>query len=326
MLAARWIESLESMCPSGSLSSAGSSTMKYATRSGSLTRFSVVLCAATGLLVLLGFLLWRLGQPGSPTAKGNTRLASETADGPSQPTRRSQGLLMYCAAGIRTPVEQIAAAYEREFGVPIQLQYGGSNTLLSQITVAKTGDLYLSADESYIELGIEKGVVREAIPLAVMRPVIAVRKGNPRQISGLQDLLRDDIKTALGNPDQAAIGKTTRRLLEASGDWSRLEAHVTRTGVFKPTVPEVANDVKLGSVDAGIVWDTTLGLYPDLEAVHVPEFEAGKGFVTVGVLAASEAPTDALRFALSGGARQGARYFSRALVRDGRRRYVGRGP
>ena len=33
-------------------------------------------------------------------------------------------LTVYCAAGIKKPVEAIAQAYEDEFGVVIQLQYG----------------------------------------------------------------------------------------------------------------------------------------------------------------------------------------------------------
>ncbi len=67
--------------------------------------------------------------------------------------------------------------------------------------------------------------------------------------------------------------------------------------MFKPTVPEVAGDVKLGSVDAAIVWDTTLTLYPDLEAVRTPELDAGEVQVTIGVLTSSHSPTKALRFA-----------------------------
>ena len=48
-------------------------------------------------------------------------------------------LLMYCAAGMRYPLEAIVAEYEREFGTTVQLQYGGSNTLLNQLEVSRTG-------------------------------------------------------------------------------------------------------------------------------------------------------------------------------------------
>jgi molybdenum ABC transporter molybdate-binding protein len=246
------------------------------------------------LLLVLGFILYRLGQPTSQPARGPAEGASpEAATGTGAPG----GLFMYCAAGLRAPVEQIAADYEREYGVDVQLQYGGSNTLLSQAEVSKIGDLYLAADTSYTERAVEKGLVKETIPLAVMRLVIAVPKGNPKNVRGVEDLLRDDVRTALGNPDQAAIGNTTRELLIKSGHWEQLEQHVTDSGVFKPTVPEVANDIKLGSADAGIIWDTMLTLYPELEAVHSAELDAGSTEIAIGVMAGSKTPTASLRFA-----------------------------
>lgn len=260
-------------------------------RRGAANSFAILVGGALAILVVLGLILSSMSgkkQPG-PTANGN----STTPGGSSS----SGGeLLMYCAAGMRVPVEKIAAQYEQEYGVPVNLQYGGSNTLLSQIEVAKTGDIYLAADESYMEMATERGLLNETFPIAKMRLVIAVKQGNPKGIKSVDDLLRDDVKTALGNPDQAAIGKSTRSLLQASQQWDKLQAHVTETGVFKPTVPEVANDVKLGAVDAGIIWDTTVAQYPELEAVRVPELDAGEVDVTVGVLESCQQPTQALKF------------------------------
>jgi molybdenum ABC transporter molybdate-binding protein len=272
----------------------------------------LTLTAAVAALGVLALLLWRISAPSAPGRSEPATPGATDSNGGVAVGRLGSStneLFMYCAAGLRLPVEQIAADYRREYGVAVQIQYGGSNTLLSQLDVAKMGDLFLAADTTYLQRARDQGLVREAIPLATMRPVIAVRKGNPKQIRGISDLLRDDVTTAIGNPDQAAIGQTTRVLLDAAGRWTALSAHVTRTGVFKPTVPEIANDVKLGSVDAGIVWDTTLALYPALQAVRATEFDAGINHVEVGIVSHSRTPTAALRF---------ARYLSarnRGLVR-----------
>ncbi|MEZ6119072.1 MAG: substrate-binding domain-containing protein [Pirellulaceae bacterium] len=273
----------------------------FCSRSGRVNSFVVLVFLAVALLLLLTVALYKLNRSGRQSVRSGFSPASsgsaETGDSMADNGDNGDVLFMYCAAGVRLPVEEIVAAYRKEYGVSVQLQYGGSNTLLSQLEVAKTGDLYLAADESYTILATQKGLIRESIPLAVMRPVIAVRKGNPKQIRGIDDLLRTDITTALGNSDQAAIGRTTRQLLSRSGHWPRLESHVTKTGVFKPTVPEVANDVVLGSVDAAIVWDTTLALYDDLQAIRCPELDAGAANVMIGVVTSSSQPTDALRFA-----------------------------
>ena len=212
----------------------------------------------------------------------------------------SSTLMLYCAAGIRPPVEAAARQYFDEFGVRVVIQYGGSGTLLGGIEVNPRGDLYLAADESYIELARAKGLVAESIPLATMRPVIAVQAGNPKRIAAVDDLLSDDVRLGLANPDAAAIGRATRKALTASGDWDAIQAH---TKVFKPTVTDVANDIKLGAIDAAILWDATVNQYAEIEAVRVAELEAYSKQITVGVLTGSVHATAALRFARYLGAR-----------------------
>ncbi len=215
---------------------------------------------------------------------------------------QNETLFVYCAAGTRPAIQEIVDQYKAEFGVTIEIQYQGSNTLLSQIEIASTGkanagDVYIAADDSYIDQAIQKGLVRESIAVARQRPVIVVQKGNPKGITGIDDLLNKDVITALGNPDQAAVGKVTRKLLKATSQWDQLEAHVREHGVFKPTVPEIANDVKLGTADAAITWDATLNNYPELEGIRVPALDAGTANISVGILTSTEQSARALHFA-----------------------------
>ncbi len=271
---------------------------KLKNRHGSVNSLYVLGFTAVVLIIILTIILFKMGQPTSPVRSTTSGSSTGSQTQPSQKDNApAEGLFFYCAAGVRPPVERIAAQYEKEYGVPIRIQYGGSQTLLSQLEVANTGDLYLAADESYMTLAHSKDLVQERLPIGFQKPVIAVRKGNPKNIHGIKDLLRSDVKCALGNPDQAAIGRVTRKLLLQTGQWDKLKKHVTQSGVFFPTVPEVANAVKLGSVDAGIVWDATLATYPELEAVAVPELDRGKSKIIVGILSSASNPTRALHFA-----------------------------
>lgn len=210
---------------------------------------------------------------------------------------KSPGLLLYCAAGMKTPVETIAQEYQREYGVAVQIQFGGSGTLLSNVEVAQRGDLYLAADESYTTLGREKGLIAEVLPAARLQPVLAVATDNPKRIQRIADLTREDVRVSLANPEAASIGKVTQQLLTSSGTWDAVKAAVTARGVFKPTVNDVANDVKIGAVDTGIVWDATVQQYPGLKSIVIDPEGKHTQTVTVGVLTACTRPTDALRFA-----------------------------
>jgi molybdenum ABC transporter molybdate-binding protein len=221
----------------------------------------------------------------------------------------AQSIVLYCAAGIKPPVEAARRDYEKDYGVQVQVQYGGSGTLLSNLRIARSGDLYLAADQSYLDLARGQGLLAETLPLARLRPVIAVPKGNPKRIGSLEDLCRGDVRVALANPDAASIGRTVQKLLEKDSRWARLEKHAT---VFKPTVSDVANDVKIGSVDAGVVWDATVRQYPELEMIRLPLFDTAEETIGVGVLEFSEHPTAALRFARYLAARdRGLAHFER---------------
>lgn len=226
--------------------------------------------------------------------------------GPGQ-APQGQVLVMHCAAGIRVPVEEVAAEYEEKYGVHIELQYGGSNTLLNQIQVNKfgTSDLYLAADDFYTDKAHEEGLADERLTIAYMRPVIAVAKDNPKNIQSIRDLLKEDVRVSLGSPEQAAVGRAVRKRLKPfqvddSDLWTKLEEHVTDVGVFKPTVNDVANDVVIGTADAGIVWDSTVAMpkYGEkLMGIPVDELDGDPNLISICVLTSSKQPTAALKFA-----------------------------
>ncbi len=202
-------------------------------------------------------------------------------------------LVLYCAAGIKPPIEKLTKDYEKISRVRIEIQYGGSGTLLSGLRIAQSGDLYLAADESYLKEASKLGLIAETQPLAYLSPVIAVKKGNPKNITSIEDFLKEDISFSLGNPEAASIGKYTKKILESHGLWESVKEAVT---VFKPTVNEVANDIRIGAVDAGIIWNATANQYEALEIVDTELFNGFTKQVTIGVLKSSEQPTEALGF------------------------------
>ncbi len=250
-------------------------------RKASTNLFAIL---AIGSLVLIAGLGWFL-------FRGSGHSSPSTADG-----QKVDSLFVYCAAGMRYPMEEVSKAYEEEFGIEVQLQYGGSNTLLSQLEVSKTGDLYLAADGSYIRQARDAGLLAESLHLALLKPIIVVHEDNTT-ITSVESLASPDVRVALGNPDAAAVGKKTRRLLTRSGHWEAVEENVTTRGVFKPTVNDVAGDIDIGSVDAGVIWDSTLNQFDELKGISTPELDAGEAMVELGVLNSSRDATAALHFA-----------------------------
>ncbi len=251
-------------------------------RCGAVDRTLLAIVASLVALVLLVVtLLWN-----KPTVT--------PAGGQPAARKKAQPLLIYVAASNKSVIEAIRRDYEREFQVPLEIQYGPSQTLLASLAVTGTGDLYLPADESYLIIARERLLIADEYPLARMNAVLAVAKGNPLQIKTWDDLLKPAVRIAQADPEAAAIGKLVKASLAERGLWDPLHE---RTTVYKTTVTEVANDVKIGSVDAGIVYDAVLYDYDTLEAVRLPELAPVQAKVAIAVLKASAQPRQARHFA-----------------------------
>ena len=199
-------------------------------------------------------------------------------------SEQDRSLMVFCAANLRLPIEELATDYSKSRDVQIELQFGGSHTLLNQIEISKTGDIFLAADSFYVDLAKERGLGSKSTQLASTSPVIVISTQVTNHLSGLDDLLRGDYRIALANPEAAAIGRSTRLALESAGKWDTLEKQVRRKGVFTPTVIGVANAVALGSVDAGIVWNSVAQNYPELTVLSDPSLSSYISVVEIIVL------------------------------------------
>jgi molybdate transport system substrate-binding protein len=235
----------------------------------------VLALSVVALGVLIGFLIFEQRRPPANSA------TPQKVSAPAPAT-----LMVYVSAGLQPPAAEILAAYEASHSVTLQTKFAGSGSLLSDVLMGG-GDVFLSADRMYLTEAEDRRLVSGVEPIAYQVPVIVVRKGNPRRITGLKELQKPDVRLSLADPKRAAIGKVVSELLVKDEQWETLWKKAV---IQRETVNEVANDVKLSAADAGIVWDATVKQYPDLEVVHVPEFDRSKNEIAVGVLSSSKDP------------------------------------
>lgn len=209
-----------------------------------------------------------------------------------------EGITVYCAAGVRPPVEEAAREFTEELGIPVRLSYGSSGELEGKIRLeAENGtsrcDLYIPADHSFAERAREKELVRELISIAAFQLVLGVKPGNPAGIETLEDVLRDDVAYMICN-EKAGVGKMTRQALERNGLWAKV---LEGAKGQKARVTEAASDVQTSeAVDAAFIWDATAYQY-GLDIVRPAELAGATATITAAVTAASTSPTAALRFA-----------------------------
>lgn len=205
--------------------------------------------------------------------------------GPNEETT----LLLYSGAGIRPPVEEIADAFGRRHDVTVECDFAGSEILLARIKLSGAGDVYMPGDVHYIEQAEQEGLIAGSDTACYFIPVILVQKGNPKNINSLSDLTRPDIRVGLGDPEACAIGRKAAKIF-AKNDIS--EEELAENVEFRAlTVNDLGDKVKLGSLDAVIVWDAVAAYYADsTDVVTIPPEKNVISTVPVAVLNSSENP------------------------------------
>jgi len=222
-----------------------------------------------------------------------------------KPSGPGGGLTVLCGAGIRPAMEPIKAAFEKANGCTVRVTYAGSGTLLGSLQAGVDADLYLPGDAWWVDKARDAGLVDEQTTVAWFVPVIAVQKGNPKKITSLSDLARDDVTVGLGKAEACAVGNVAARLLAASSPAVKVEPRFEAL-----TVNRLADQVKLEALDAAIIWDAIAKQYQDDIDVVMPE-DANYHAVAlaIGVLSNSANKDRARAFAAFAAGERGAAAF-----------------
>lgn len=161
---------------------------------------------------------------------------------------------VFAGSASKPALDEIALQFERETGVTVRRVYGGSGSVMSSMLMSGRGDVYVPGSHDFMDKAIGHGLVDEDTIriIAYLAPVIAVRKGNPKNIRSLDDLLRPDVSFSIGNPATVCVGLYAVEVFDAAGIAVPLRRKVA---TYAENCEKTATLVSLGAVDAVIGWD-----------------------------------------------------------------------
>jgi molybdate transport system substrate-binding protein len=209
------------------------------------------------------------------------------------PEAENRVLRLYAGAGLRRGVDAVVSAFEKDTGIKVEPDYGGSGMIISRAREDSEADLFMPGDVWYVDRLQEKAqLIESKTAIAFFVPVIIVAKGNPKKITGLKDFFRDDLKVAVGNPKACQVGRLTRKIFENSGlDISKLNTKESLT------VNELGVWVKMNDVDISIVWDAiAANIANDIEEIVIPKEKNIISNVVIGLMTTSKDKVSAQRF------------------------------
>lgn len=219
----------------------------------------------------------------------NTGTTPATAATPAS----EKSILVYSGAGLKSAMEDIGKAFTGKYGIAVQYTYGGSGTLISQMNLTKKGDVFVPGSTVEYATAKKQGLVGDYQMVAYHVPVIAVQKGNPKNIATIADFAKPGLKVALGDANATAIGKAGTKMFAKYNITADVEKNVvTRT----PTINELTVIMNTGQADAAIL--TLDQINPEkVDAITIPVSDNAVLIVPVGVTTFTTGAADAQKFA-----------------------------
>lgn len=215
---------------------------------------------------------------------------------PQSNRRQTKELLVFAGAANTPPLTEAAKLYEKRYGVKVRLVFGGSGVVLSQMKLARKGDVYVPGSDDYMEKALKEGVVdpKSVRIVCWLVPVINVRKGNPKGIKSLQDLTKPSIRLAIAVPGSVCLGDVAKEIFEKAGLWEEVQPNIVMQA---KDCADLAAQIKLGTVDAIIGWDVYARWYPDaIDNIPIPPEINRVRHVPAGVTVFAQDKKEAQRF------------------------------
>lgn len=170
------------------------------------------------------------------------------------------------ASDLQFALPEIVAQFERATGKKVQLTFGSSGNFMRQIAQGAPFEIFLSADEGYVDKLFEQGLTQgRGVNYAVGRLTLytQARSRIRPDFADLRAALADGRLRhfAIANPEHAPYGRAAREVLQREELWQPLQ----QTLVLGENVSQAAQFVLSGSAQAGIV-PYALALSPTMGA------------------------------------------------------------
>lgn len=208
-----------------------------------------------------------------------------------------QTLEMFVGSATKPATEEAVKLFEEKYGVNVELHFGGSGAMLSQMKLTGRGDIYFPGSSDFMERAKDGDVVLPQTERIVVYliPAINVQKGNPKNIQSLEDLARPDVTFAIANPETVCVGLYAAEIIERAGLTQTLRPKIA---TYAESCEKTANLVALKSVDAVIGWRVFQYWAPnEIETVYLPADQIPRiGYVPIAIAKSSKQPALAQQF------------------------------
>jgi len=204
-------------------------------------------------------------------------------------------LQIAAASDLQQALPKLADRFRGASGITTSITFGASGQLAEQIRQGAPFDIFLSANESFVQGLASAGLIKpESVhPYARGTLVLAVYPEMAAKVRSVSDLTKPEVKKiALANPATAPYGKAGKQALERAGLWDELRPKI----VVAESVRQALLYAQKGDAEAALVGRAIAGV-PEIRPFEVDPKLYDPIIQALGVVSASARTGDAERFA-----------------------------
>ncbi len=159
----------------------------------------------------------------------------------------------FCGSASKPAMEEAAKVFEERTGIKVYLNFSGSGTMLSQMKLSRSGDLYIPGSPDYMAMAEQDGVVEpnSVKIISYLIPAILVQYGNPKNIQALSDLAKPGIEVGIADPESVSIGLYAYEILEYNNLLPEVGENIITYG---ESYSKIVSLIALKAVDAILGW------------------------------------------------------------------------
>jgi molybdate transport system substrate-binding protein len=218
--------------------------------------------------------------------------------GGTQPTARNDGpagsssgtLTVLAAASLTEAFTQIGKDFEaKNPGSTVSFSFGSSATLATQIVQGAPADVFAAASPATMKIVNDAGAANPPTSFASNTLQVAVVKGNPHKIEGLNDFADSGKRIALCAP-QVPCGSAAIKVFAAA-------KIVPQPDTLEQDVKAVLQKVSSDEVDAGLVYKTdVIAAAETVDGIEFPHAQQAVNRYPIAALKDSKNPDEAQAF------------------------------
>lgn len=180
------------------------------------------------------------------------------------PARAAEPVVVFAAASLKNALDDASALWTKQTGKTARIAYAGSNALAKQIVAGAPADLFISADEAWMDYAEKAGGIRPGSRFDFLRnALVLIAPAGDHAAGDPQIALAPDLgstlskvlaggKLAMANTEAVPAGKYGKAALEKLGGWDAVKGQVAQAENVRAALLLVAR----GEAPLGIVYAT----------------------------------------------------------------------